>query len=465
MALGAAVAVDGGADWIAELQQELEERFASLLQVDDGLTRGLVSFQNSRRTPGFRWFRFKEAFSPGLIERLLDEYGYVRGRLLDPFAGSGAALFTAAARGMEAEGVELLPIGQQIIAARCIAGAHRERIVERLRHWLAETPWRSSERRVSIGELRITAGAYPPETHEAIERYMGALAGEDEQSAALLRFAALCVLEAVSYTRKDGQYLRWDRRAGRSWGKQHFNKGRIIPFEEAIMAKLSEMIEDISSIFDTPAATERVRIMRGSCLDILPALAPPNAYDVVFTSPPYCNRYDYTRTYALELALLGIGEAELVRLRQAMVSCTVENREKDLTGINPAWAGAIELAREHALLCGIDDYLESERAAGRLNNGGIPRMVRGYFVEMACVIAEMARTLKPGGRVFMVNDNVRYAGVSVPVDLILSDIARGLGLETEAIRVLPGAKGNSSQQMGRFAREPLRKCVYVWRKS
>jgi len=44
------------------------------------------------------------------------------------------------------------------------------------------------------------------------------------------------------------------------------------------------------------------------------------------TSPPYCNRYDYTRTYALELALLGIDEQGLLRLRQEMLSCTVENR-------------------------------------------------------------------------------------------------------------------------------------------
>ena len=50
---------------------------------------------------------------------------------------------------------------------------------------------------------------------------------------------------------------------------------------------------------------------------------PENSYDAVVTSPPYCNRYDYTRTYALELALLGIGEEEISRLRQEMLSCTV----------------------------------------------------------------------------------------------------------------------------------------------
>ncbi len=48
------------------------------------------------------------------------------------------------------------------------------------------------------------------------------------------------------------------------------------------------------------------------------------------TSPPYCNRYDYTRTYVLELALLGIDEQGLLRLRQEMLSCTVENRTKGL---------------------------------------------------------------------------------------------------------------------------------------
>ena len=32
-----------------------------------------------------------------------------------------------------------------------------------------------------------------------------------------------------------------------------------------------------------------------------------DSIDLVITSPRYCNRYDYTRTYALELAFLGTG--------------------------------------------------------------------------------------------------------------------------------------------------------------
>ena len=201
----------------------------------------------------------------------------------------------------------------------------------------------------------------------------------------------------------------------------------------------------------------------GSCLELLPNLE-PGAYDVIITSPPYCNRYDYTRTYALELALLGVGEAALVKMRQQMLSCTVENRAKDLLAMNPNWRGAISAADKQVLLRSILSYLESQRDQDLLNNNGIPRMVRGYFHEMACVIAECGRVLRSGALLMMVNDNVRYAGASISVDLILSDIAQSLGFAVENIMALPNGKGNSSQQMGTHGREALRKCVYIWRK-
>ncbi len=64
----------------------------------------------------------------------------------------------------------------------------------------------------------------------------------------------------------------------------------------------------------------------------------------------------------------------------------------------------------------------------------------------------------------MVNDNVRYAGEEVPVDLILSDMAESFGLKVRHIWTLGRGKGNSSQQMGNHGRSELRKCVYVWEK-
>ena len=163
--------------------------------------------------------------------------------------------------------------------------------------------------------------------------------------------------------------------------------------------------------------------------------------------------------------MLGFGEKDIAELRQQMLSCTVENRAKDLLVLNPKWADALAAADREELLQGILRHLEKQRDEKRLNNNGIPRMVRGYFYEMACVIQECSRLLRRGGRLFMVNDNVRYVGVSISVDLILSSIAERLGFRVERIAVLPQGKGNSSQQMGEHGRAPLRKCVYVWRKT
>ena len=109
-------------------------------------------------------------------------------------------------------------------------------------------------------------------------------------------------------------------------------------------------------------------------------------------------------------------------------------------------------------------YLEQCKTNKTLNNAGIPRMVRGYFVEMALVIFQCARVLRPGAPFVMVNDNVRYMGAHIPVDLILSDFAAAAGFTVEKIWTLPRGKGNSSQQMGTHGREEIRKCVYVWRR-
>lgn len=149
-----------------------------------------------------------------------------------------------------------------------------------------------------------------------------------------------------------------------------------------------------------------------------------------------------------------------------MVSCTVENREKLELQANfdpHLFDRAKKAFQGQELLRRILNYLDARKNAKLLNNNGIPRMVGNYFREMALVIFECARLLKPGAPLVMVNDNVRYEGAALPVDLILSDIAEQAGFEVEIIWILPVGKGVSSQQMGKHGRDELRKCVYVWR--
>ena len=268
----------------------------------------------------------------------------------------------------------------------------------------------------------------------------------------------MAALEDASWTSKDGQYLRWDHRSGRRL-KARMEKRCVLSYADSLHNKLSAIATDLPTLAGFDASRD-VRIITGSCYDALPEL-PANSIDGVITSPPYANRYDYTRTYALELAWLGYDNQAISALRQSLLSATVENRSKR-EQLNVGHSDAIALFDKQPAIDEITVALEAAKERGELPNPHVIRLVRNYFMEITVVIAELARICKPGASVFMVNDNVQYHGQEVPVDLILSDLAEQCGFRTKAIWTLARGKGNASQQMGRFGRKELRKCVYWW---
>ena len=457
---------------ISQIDSELFKKYEPIVCTDKTLSRKVVSFQANKNRPFYRWFKFKEGFSAELVQNYIIKHGIKNTKnVFDPFAGSGATLFAASELGINSVGIELLPIGQELINVRNILlNNFTDKDFSQIIYWIKEKPWINHPTSKDYIILKITDGAYLEDNSQQIKKYLSRIDFEQPKIQSILRFALLCILENLSYTRKDGQYLRWDNRSGRRVGAKPFHKGEIKKFDTEITLKLKEIISDTqepisTEFFDSNILNKKgkVKVIGGSCLEEIPQME-SDFFDLIITSPPYCNRYDYTRTYALELSMLGIDDRELLHLRQKMLTCTVENREKDLLKINPNWNNVLSIAQKHELLQLILEYLEFKKDNKTINNTGIPRMIKGYFYEMSCVIFELYRVLRKNGQVIMVNDNVRYAGASISVDLILSSIAEKIGFEIQEISVLPIGKGNSSQQMGVHGRDPLRKCVYIWKK-
>ena len=444
----------------------LHARFADRIAIDHDLTRRLVSYQGNKYVPGFRWMKYKEGFSVPLVERFLDYGGAKPARVLDPFSGMGTTALTASRGGCEATGIEVMQVGN--LVARAITAVANgidprhlsdasQGLLDYLEHGIPDTEH-------AFPHVRITHGAFSPRAEADIAKartFISKIA--DAELALVLTTACVTAIEEISYTRKDGQYLRWDPRSGRTESTR-LDKGSLPALGDVLKRRLGEIVDDLPTLKRRYAGPPP-RFIDGSCLTELSQLA-SGEFDIAITSPPYANRYDYTRTYALELAWLGYDEQRFKTLRQTLLSATVENHSKraELEATyqqrSVSLAGIFDMVDKHPALCEVLDILRAHVA--ELGNRHVIRLLEHYFTEMAVVIHELARLVAAGGHVFMVNDNVRYHGEETPVDLILSDFAEQVGFRCQSIWTLPRGKGNSSQQMGRFGREEIRKCVYHW---
>jgi DNA modification methylase len=455
---------------VSKAFEKLEKAYAQKLRFDENINRMMVSFQANRTEPQFRWFKYREGFSRKLVEYLIAESGSKPKNLFDPFAGAATTLFTASKMGINAIGIELLPVGPKLFAARyAIDHSNKADLTAALKKIISEKPWIEYKTSKPFLHIKITEGAFSNETELLIGKYRAWIESQSQSLRDLLELAILGVLEEISFTRKDGQFLRWDSRAQRKrTGK--FDKGHIPSFDEAISSKLLQIVEDLEGSFeldlslaDTSSTQGKMELKSGDVFERILEIE-SNSVEMVITSPPYLNRYDYTRTYALELAFLGIDEQQIRDLRQSLLTCTVENRPKAHTGLNEWVKKANQIISKVEELEVMNQFFLSEMQNGKLNNNGIVSMIDGYFKDSALHLAQVASRMKSGGIYYMINDNVRYNGLTIPVDLLLTRIAEEAGFACREIKVLPIGKGNSSQQMRDYGKSDIRKCIYVWEK-
>lgn len=468
-------------------RKELENKFFPLVEVTDKFSRKTVSFQTGKNDVVSRWLKYKEGFSFELVETLLNEMNIHTGDMvLDPFLGSGTTAFTCLSKSINCIGYDILPMSRIAINAKSHIFDYNTVELENFITFINQLE-RPLSYQKKIPEIQITESAYPIDTSFDLSFFREKILDSDFSSAIknLGILAMTNSLERLSYTAKDGQYLRWDihsektiktnlerEKCGKPLLKVKLDKGQLPCVKKILISELKNYLSDIKFIQkNSGKRTTEIKFYENSVLKALP-LQETNSIDGVITSPPYCNRYDYTRIYALELVFLGKTEKEINELRQSLLSCTVENKSKReflkdyYTSINRIddYNSVMRYINNSSVLSEIMAALEMRLKNGDVNNKGVLKMVRGYFDELAFVYYELHRMCKKGASVAFVNDNVRYAGEVIPVDFISSKIAEDFGFKVRKIYTLKQQKGNSSQQMKKFGRIPLRKSITIWEK-
>lgn len=464
---------------------KIEKKYLALVEETETFNRRLVSYQANKNESIHNWIKYREGFSSQLVENLIEEFGLRQGdTLLDPFLGSGTTSLTAKMLGLNSVGMDILPVSHLSYEAKSRVFEYDLYELERVYNEILNI--QPTQTDTEFKHLAITEGAFPAQTENDLLFFTNWYTNSNysESTRILIKLIVTSILEEISYTRKDGQYLRWDCRSTKviesnrkriEKGKPPMvtvlDKGDLPSVKESLSNALLSIIGDIRTIQQIRLTNSTHRLVKDSALKALP-VTEEGIFDGVITSPPYCNRYDYTRTYALELAYLGVDEEKIRELRQAQLSCTVENKSK-LNVLRDYYASLSlenqynEIERHivnNEVLQEINTALIARNANKEINNEGILTMVDGYFTELAFIFYELFRTCKSGAKVALVNDNVRYAGEVIPVDFLSTKIAEDIGFIPLKIYTLKQKKGNSSQQMGKYGRVALRKSITIWQR-
>lgn len=413
---------------------DLDRKYYNVMRENLNLRR-LVTYVPNKSLPVYNWFKYKEGFSRSLVSALLNVLQVEKQDfVLDPFAGCGTTLLACKELGYRAVGMDVLPIAVYVAHVKLRDWDDLDALINAVDK-LLNTPPHSPKS--YFPNVRIIKYAFPLHVQEEILFFKEEIEKFPRPVCDFLMLGLISILEKVSFTSKDGQFLRIVER-------------NIPPVKDVLRQQLTLMLSDLcqqqQNLFKSGHA--KVEILKGDAReDCLPKKY-HGKIGAVITSPPYLNRYDYSRTYSLELCLVSVSTFDELRdIRHSLLRSHIESREHSGKDIS---------------LPALDEILRSLQDK-ELNNDRIPIMIKGYFEDMNQVICNLNKYLQPGGKVALVVANAQFEGESVPTDLLLSELANQHGMITLAVWVTR-YKGNSSQQMAKYGRVPVRESIIFWEK-
>ena len=390
----------------------------------------------------------KESFSPSWVQELiLSNSGYEHALVFDPFVGSGTVTTASSLAGVESLGFEVNPFlsfvaRTKLSRARATELSQQSTIIRRamyenfLRSPLNcySTFARSSNRRGLFNEAVLNA----------FESGWQAIAEVKPGYKGLLRLALIgSAVDCGNFVR-DGKALRYQQKLLDC----NFDECSL---DQAFLQRVSRMVEDLD---ETKVSLGKVgRIKTGDTRSFL-ASGDSISFDLCITSPPYLNSFDYSDIYRPEL-FLGKFVSTSDDLRRVRLS-TIRSH------VQVAWpkpsSDNFGKLFEHSL----NGIIESR---AELWDNRIPTMIQAYFEDLHIVLKGLLFHGKPSASVWIIVSTSAYAGVEIPVDLILSEMGERCGLLLREVRVIRHMRSSGQHwrmSKRRTTRPPLRESLIVF---
>lgn len=364
------------------------------------------------RLPVHRWFRYSAGFSSEWARRVIQDTGATR--VLDPFSGSGTTVISAEQEGVQGLGVDVHPFVTRVASAKLNWRADASIMRERAQDVLREV---EREREVRLPDSPLIEKCYPDlaaltsllRIRDAVER----LRKGDEYDE-LLWLVMVSIIRVCSPAgTAQWQYVLPNK-----------TKSRVAEPVGAFDARVELFVDDMLQMQHF-ADHPRARII-GADARTLDGVDDGWA-DLILTSPPYANNFDYADATRLEQTFLGevSGWGDLKPLRRSLM--------KSATQHMGGWDAAE--AFDSPLLSPIRDELievySNLDAIRKIKAGhkAYHLMVAGYFLDSAQIWQALRRVSAPGVKVcYVVGDSAPY-GIHVPVERWLGELALSAGFK------------------------------------
>ena len=390
-----------------------------------------AEYKNSRANklfagdqPFHDWYRFVLSFPPHLVREYIDRFSLKRGcTLLDPFCGTGTTLVEAKLRHLCGVGIEANKMAHFASTVKCDWPMDATEFLE------------DSQRIAGLAAKRVTTSR---KNRTFSDEQFNLILKDSIDPVPLHRTLILRdIIEEYGSVFKNYQLLALATSTIRFCSKLHFGpevgvsqKKKVD--DDAIQCWLSviqRMYRDLAGL-DSQNPYFPATIHFGDSRNAERYLAAESIY-AVFTSPPYPNEKDYTRTTRLESVLLGFlsSKAELREMKEGLLRSNTRNVYKDDRDD--------DYISHHAEVLEIADEIERKRIVMGKTSGfekQYHRVVRLYFGGMARHLENLKPFLKKGAMLgYVVGDQASFLQTHIPTGKILGDIAVHLGYYLESI--------------------------------
>ena len=379
-----------------------------------------VNFKQAKSTPIHRWFTYKEGFSPIFVKNFIQRFKKTNNDVVfDPFGGIGTTVLESSIIGHKAFSNDVNPLSNYI--SKIKNTIYSDKDLDRIKKTLNTFHRTESfDTKCEPPKNNTVIKYFKPDTLDDILKiqYWINYFISNKKVKDLFNLALLTSLEAISTHRKDGNGLKAK--------KNVFNNFNIKIIKGIIASKIKEFISDIKNV---KINREGIVLEQNS----FKKYTLEKKADIVITSPPYANCFDYSKVYLVELWFGKFFQEKFdqKKFRENSVSSHVHYK----------W----DMRHKEYGHSFVDNKIVEFLNNQKLWDKKIPRMLSGYFSDLGKVLNELKPNLNKGAILGIVVGNSVYAGLPIPTDLLLSELAINLGYELIGIEVYRKLTPSSQQ--------------------